>query len=362
MASNSEMQVVRRKEDAKIHREIIKNYSLNVDKALLKKLEATQRSTSMEYKQTNGGLVIKADAATFELLKHATVAYFEELPCNIGKATIQRETDSSKNATVQITIKMKEKCGKTYTVNLYLTTCTLMVNGKNPENFGDRDIKEIHKLIENVNNGDKNKTITKLNEIMKSKLEQALQGKRVQPKYADKDEKVSIQCFKCTKNCRTKSTFCNSGRHWVHYNCQRLSTKEIELLEKEELEDYTCRICQDVNLKILEKVLSPVKKGANSKTSYHHNDVPAITQEISSSRNDDSTEKSPETCNICDTIIMEDKYEICDICNDIAHPECMTISGNSLTCHSCCNTIGILEPAQDENEQFDTSQTFIKVL
>ncbi|CAG2248026.1 unnamed protein product [Mytilus edulis] len=354
------MQVVRRKEDAKIHREIIKNYSLNVDKALLKKLEATQRSTSMEYKQTNGGLVIKADAATFELLKHATVAYFEELPCNIGKATIQRETDSSKNATVQITIKMKEKCGKTYTVNLYLTTCTLMVNGKNPENFGDRDIKEIHKLIENVNNGDKNKTITKLNEIMKSKLEQALQGKRVQPKYADKDEKVSIQCFKCTKNCRTKSTFCNSGRHWVHYNCQRLSTKEIELLEKEELEDYTCRICQDVNLKILEKVLSPVKKGANSKTSYHHNDVPAITQEISSSRNDDSTEKSPETCNICDTIIMEDKYEICDICNDIAHPECMTISGNSLTCHSCCNTIERLEPTQDENEQIDTSQTFIK--
>ncbi|CAG2248153.1 unnamed protein product [Mytilus edulis] len=63
-------------------------------------------------------------------------------------------------------------------------------------NFGDRDIKEIHKFIANVNNRDKNKTITKLNEIMKSKLEQALQGKRVQPKYADKDEKVSIQCFK----------------------------------------------------------------------------------------------------------------------------------------------------------------------
>ncbi|CAG2206322.1 unnamed protein product [Mytilus edulis] len=124
------------------------NVPINISyKALLKKLEATQRSTSMEYKQTNGGLVIKADAATFELLKHATVAYFEELPCNIGKATIQRETDSSKNATVQITIKMKEKCGKTYTVNLYLTTCTLMVNGKNPENFGDRDIKEIHKSL-----------------------------------------------------------------------------------------------------------------------------------------------------------------------------------------------------------------------
>ncbi|CAG2209946.1 unnamed protein product [Mytilus edulis] len=42
------------------------------------------------------------------------------------------------------------------------------------------------------------------------------------------------------------------------------------------------------------------------------------------------------------------------------HPECITISGNSLTCHSCCNTIERLEPTQDENEQIDTSQTFIK--
>ncbi|CAG2204318.1 unnamed protein product [Mytilus edulis] len=234
---------------------------------------------------------------------------------------------------------MKEKCGKTYTVNLNLTTCTIMVNGKNPENFGDRDIKEIHKLIENVNNVDKNKTITKLNEIMKSKLEKL---------YTEKEYNRNMQIK------MKKSPFNVSN---VPRIVEQKAHSEIELLEKEELEDYTCRICQDFNLKILQ---SPVKKGANRKTSYHHNDIPAITQELSSSRNVDSTEKSPETCNICDTIITEDKYEICDICNDIAHPECITISGNSLICHSCCNTIERLEPTQDENEQIDTSQTFVK--
>ncbi|CAC5407357.1 unnamed protein product [Mytilus coruscus] len=260
MASNFEIQVVRRKEDATIHRivEIIKDYSLNVDKALIKKPEATQRSTILEYKQTSGGLVIKADAATFELLKHATVAYFEELPCNVGEATIQREADRSK------------------------------------------------------------------------------------------------------KKCRTRSTYCSSGQHWVHYICQRLSIKEIETIEEEELEDYTCRIFEEANLKILEKVLSPAKKCTNSITSYHHNDVPAITLEINTNRNDDSTEKSPETCAVCDTIITDDKYEICDICSDIAHPECMAISGNSFTCHSCSNTIKRLEPLQDENEQNESSQTLIK--
>ncbi|CAC5407356.1 unnamed protein product [Mytilus coruscus] len=162
------------------------------------------------------------------------------------------------------------------------------------------------------------------------------------------------------KKCRTRSTYCSSGQHWVHYNCQRLSIKEIEIIEQEELEDYTCRIFEEANLKILEKVLSPAKKCANSITSYHHHDVPAITQEINTNRNDDSTEKIPETCAVCDTIITDDKYEICDICIDIAHPECMAISGNSFTCHSCSKTIKRLEPLQDENEQNESSQTLIK--
>ena len=101
-----------------------------------------------------------------------------------------------------------------------------------------------------MSNGDKNKTITELNEIMKSKLEQALPGRSVQQKYTDKDGRASIKCFKCKKKCRTRSTVCSTCQHWIHYNCKRLSTKEIESLEQEELEDYTCRICEEVNLKL----------------------------------------------------------------------------------------------------------------
>lgn len=65
-------------------------------------------------------------------------------------------------------------------------------------------------------------------------------------------------------------------------------------------------------------------------TSYHHNDEQAITQEIGINRNDDSTEKGDDICAVCDAIIIiDDKCEICDICNDIVHPKCITISGNS---------------------------------
>ena len=62
----------------------------------------------------------------------------------------------------------------TYTVNMYFTTCTLLVNGKNTEAFINRDIKEIHKYIETTTHGNIRINTGQLNEIMRQQLEQAL--------------------------------------------------------------------------------------------------------------------------------------------------------------------------------------------
>ena len=48
---------------------ITNTYTLKIDKALNKKLDATKRQQSVLYGYTRGGLVITADAATFELRK-----------------------------------------------------------------------------------------------------------------------------------------------------------------------------------------------------------------------------------------------------------------------------------------------------
>lgn len=72
-------------------------------------METTKRPTSTEYKQTNSGLVIKADAARFELLNHATVAYFQEFQCNAGETTFHIETDRSKAVMVQINYRDERK-------------------------------------------------------------------------------------------------------------------------------------------------------------------------------------------------------------------------------------------------------------
>ena len=47
---------------------INKPYALNIQKSLLKKLEAAKKS-SIEFSMTGGGLTAQADAVSFELLK-----------------------------------------------------------------------------------------------------------------------------------------------------------------------------------------------------------------------------------------------------------------------------------------------------
>ena len=53
-------------------------YTLNINRALKKKLKATQRNRTLQYKYTGGGIVKTADAASFELFKMAAIAYYEK--------------------------------------------------------------------------------------------------------------------------------------------------------------------------------------------------------------------------------------------------------------------------------------------
>ena len=48
-----------------------KQFSLNIEKALEKKILATKREEQFEYNQTGGGIVGNADAITYELVKNA---------------------------------------------------------------------------------------------------------------------------------------------------------------------------------------------------------------------------------------------------------------------------------------------------
>ena len=109
---------------------ISKEYKLNKNKALKKKLEATQRDRSVSYNHTTGGVVITADAATFELFMSAALSYYKTLNDDVTNIEIQEITDKTRKVVVQYTFRVELPNYEKYTVNLYTTTSKLLVNGK----------------------------------------------------------------------------------------------------------------------------------------------------------------------------------------------------------------------------------------
>ena len=83
---------------------INKPYALNIQKSLLKKLEASKKST-IELLMTKGGLTAQADAASFELLKEATLQYYKLYPKNDLDCKLVISKDTAGNC-VQITVKL----------------------------------------------------------------------------------------------------------------------------------------------------------------------------------------------------------------------------------------------------------------
>jgi hypothetical protein len=114
-------------------------FTLTITKALYEKLEATKRNLKVDYKYTNGGIVLTADAVTFELLGLATLNYFANLPNIIGQANIRKITDKSQATIVQHIIKVILN-NASYTINIYNTTSRLLVNSNGANHVIAKDI------------------------------------------------------------------------------------------------------------------------------------------------------------------------------------------------------------------------------
>ena len=70
-------------------------------------------------------------------------------------------------------------------------------------------------------------------------IKQVLVGiKRNEENHSETDAK----CIKCNKNVKTRAVYC-TGKHWVHFNCDKLSDAEIKLLSTERYLLYRCKTC-----------------------------------------------------------------------------------------------------------------------
>ena len=233
---------------------INKSYTLNIQKSLAKKLEATKR-TSVVYSMTDGGLTIQADAASFELLKEAIMQYLKSFPAAKVEYKLTSSKDTGGNY-VQITVKVTFlESGESYTVNMYLTRSSFLVNGKSVSRFLQTDLRNIQRLIETVSMEGAPVNVAALNAQLKMQLTRMIGGETSTKSDAarkrrddlvavDRDrDSDPIKCLKCGRNCQSRAVYCEMSNHWVHYNCEKLSKQEISEIENVRGLKYICKNC-----------------------------------------------------------------------------------------------------------------------
>ncbi|VDI47991.1 Hypothetical predicted protein [Mytilus galloprovincialis] len=170
------------------HQNISRDYTLNKSKALIKKLDAT-RSEHLSFKLTGGGLRLFFSTSSFEVFKRACTYYYEHLNTNGGDnreiAFIPISDKNNKNA-VEEQIKVSEKGfdslgrsikRKSYCINIYFTTSSVLINGKGLNIFCETDLPVIVVKMKECQINGKDINLNELNKIFEEVILMEKQGK-----------------------------------------------------------------------------------------------------------------------------------------------------------------------------------------
>ena len=122
-----------------------RNYELNMKKSFRKKMTACERDV-FTVEETSGGIKFMLNTGTFEVFRHTADNFY---------STHMSDTDSYTKTVVhdrnqrQVETRFKVDCnGGSYTMNMYHTTCTLLVNGRQTPYFVENHLSSILCSIE----------------------------------------------------------------------------------------------------------------------------------------------------------------------------------------------------------------------
>jgi len=323
-----------------------KEFSLNLEKTLEKKILATKREVQFEYHQTGGGIVGNADAITYELVKNAIPYYYDNMINCTRRVEITKDNDK-KGLNLSTVFKVYDEDKHQYTLTLYNTKCKFLVNGKGTRTFIDDDLPHIHKVIKEVVLNGKHIDVKNLNEkledeLKKLKLPQQHQDKEISTNTECTVEVDNERCYKCKRNVLSKALYCDQGQHWVHYRCLKLNSEEISAIENMEGKDnYICKLCIE---KDKTTCLSPVY------TQSITNNV-IVTHRFQSGAQAILEEELINTCNTCNLPIQMQLVR-CTVCNQPNHEECAIYEQYEHICPNCK-----FETIHNQNED----ETLLKV-
>lgn len=327
-----------------------RDYSLNLDKALRKKLQAAKRQ-HVEYMVKDGGIVANMDAVSFEIFRFSCQQYYSSPVDQIQKVKTDNAKDTRGNI-VQVTYTVILKEATTYTLNMYLTRCSLLINGKATQHFINEDLSTIHQIMSQVTIQGMKVDIKKLNALLADQMQKLLDNSNFStingtPKACIEKSNISksqstsnIECQKCKRNCKKRAVQCDVCDRWSHYNCERLSDDVVKLIEGSKDYTYRCTLC---------KKSSPVKHRLMIPAlSYSpENTVPKTLSESILS------DEMGVDCVLCCEPLNNNEVS-CEKCSSVCHYSCMSPLNTDI-CQACMATDEQISQHHAENLRHSSS-------
>ena len=236
------------------------NYNINPDKALQQKLEAASREdVSVELK--HGNLVIIFSTAVFEAFRSVLRSIMNSNPFPDTKWIYGLRRSRNGMKTAEETVSVVRANNQLYRINLYLTTSTVNVNGKQLQILIDDHLPLIIEMMNNFGNFDV------MNRCLKEQLSKILNNKRSKskklkqlPTASNSEHNLSsvsestpstssgslrtaasqlaimskintgeqMNCLVCDMYCKKQAVLCDNCNSWSHYKCEGLSKQQIK--------------------------------------------------------------------------------------------------------------------------------------
>ena len=213
----------------------------------------------------------------------------------------------------------------------------MLVNGKNAANFIKRDLNNLHEIIKGTTINGASINIQNTNDLLAKQLKDVIHSMNIstngmQATVNEEMNDIIEKCFKCKRSCRSRAVLC-VNKHWVHFNCEKFTKLEIEQIEQNENEPYTCSQCKTKEVRKNRCTPNKIEEQQQTDsqiTKYQHKQSEDIMSPTLAQRL--LQEELMNTCLVCSNILTSDTTP-CMVCSLSYHLGCVDI--NNGTCYAC---------------------------
>ena len=329
------------------------------------------------------------NTASFELLRLACTEFFRDLPPEEGRCVTDYSEDKRRKALVQQTYRVTIPTFETmYTLKLYPTNNTLLLNRKNYDKFIDDHLPVIHQIMCGAVQDQNLGSVANFNEILGSQMQKNNLDERTRlngvvyessarapstvasptsgpcmpssvPRENNSQKVGDVRCLGRKRPTKSRDAYCEAGLHWIHYFCDKLTESDKDIFHTDPGFIYVCKSCttlnEDTDLKV---PISPRSLGSEA------SQPSLVMLDISStSMTNEGTaaagileEETGSECQVCHLRIEESPTR-CDYCQVECHDSCMVhTSDGSDICLSCAATQAQVEMSSQNGNRGQLTQ------